>query len=51
MVFDQPVLPDFVDDVTLRQLTLGDGRIDVRIPRADAVAAVHVLARQGALAR
>jgi glycogen debranching enzyme len=48
VVFDQPVLPDFIDDLTLRQLTLGDGRIDVRIHRADAVAAVHVLARAGA---
>ena len=48
VIFDQPVLPDFVNDLTLRQLTLGDGRIDVRIHRADAVAAVHVLARAGA---
>ena len=42
------MLPDFINDLTLRQLTLGDGRIDVRIHRADAVAAVHVLARAGA---
>ena len=48
VVFDQPVLPDFLNELTLRQLTLGDGRIDVRIHRADAVAAVHVLARAGA---
>ena len=48
VIFDQPVLPDFVDELMLRQLTLGDGRIDVRIRRADAVAAVHVLARAGA---
>ena len=49
VVFDQPVLPRFVDDVTLAQLRLGDGRIAVEISRADVGAAVHVLARQGAL--
>jgi hypothetical protein len=48
VIFDQPVLPDFVEDVRLRQLALGDGRIDVRIARADAVAVVHVLTRRGA---
>ena len=29
VIFDQPVLPDFVEDVTLRQLGLGNGGIDV----------------------
>ena len=49
VVFDQPVLPRFVDDVTLPQLRLGEGRIAVEIARADVGAAVHVLARHGAL--
>jgi glycogen debranching enzyme len=49
VVFDQPVLPAFLDDVTLRHLRLGDGRIDVEFARADAGASVRVLARQGAL--
>ena len=47
MIFDQPVLPDFVDDVTLRQLSLGTGTLDVRLARANAQVAVNVLARRG----
>ncbi len=49
VIFDQPVLPDFVDDVRLRQLRLGYGRIDVDIARAEGGAAVHVLAHQGSM--
>lgn len=49
VVFDQPVLPPFVDDVRLRHLRLGDGSIDVEMSRADGGAAVHVFARKGAL--
>ena len=41
------MLPDFVDDITLRQLTLGDGGIDVQLDRAGSQVAVHVLARRG----
>ena len=38
-----------VSAASKQEFTLGDGRIDVRIHRADAVAAVHVLARSGAI--
>ncbi|MFO1208298.1 MAG: amylo-alpha-1,6-glucosidase [Amaricoccus sp.] len=47
VIFDQPVLPDFVDDMALRQLSLGDGGIDVRLARANAQVAVNVVARRG----
>jgi glycogen debranching enzyme len=47
VIFDQPVLPDFVDDVTLRQLSLDISRIDVRLARAGSQVAVNVLARDG----
>jgi hypothetical protein len=46
VIFDQPVLPDFVDDVTLRQLAIGPGSLDVRLSRANAQVAVHVLSRR-----
>jgi glycogen debranching enzyme len=49
VVFDRPVLPDFVDDVTLRQLSLGAGSIDVLLARSNDEAAVHVLARRGGI--
>ncbi len=48
-IFEQPELPGFVDDVALRQLTLGDARIDVQLDRAGSQVAVHVLARRGAI--
>jgi len=47
VIFDQPVLPDFMDDVTLRQLSLDNSKIDVRLARAGAQVAVNVLARDG----
>jgi len=47
VVFDQPVLPGFVDDITLRQLGLGDAGLDVQLDRAGSQVAVHVLARRG----
>jgi glycogen debranching enzyme len=31
--FDQPVLPDFVDDVELRRLSVGSRSVDVKIGR------------------
>ena len=49
VLFDRPTLPRFLDDITLRQLTLGHGGIDVHLDRAGAQVAVHVLARRGAI--
>jgi glycogen debranching enzyme len=49
VLFDEPVLPGFVEDVTLRQLALRSGRLDVRLARAGTGVAVAVLARTGRL--
>ena len=49
VIFDQPVLPDFVDDLTLRQLSLGETAIDVALDRAGLQVAVHVTARRGGI--
>ncbi|MBS0525432.1 MAG: amylo-alpha-1,6-glucosidase [Proteobacteria bacterium] len=35
VLFDQPVLPDFVDDVTLRRLSVGSRSIDATIGRRE----------------
>lgn len=47
--FDQPVLPRFLDAVTLRDLQLGDGRLDITFRRAGDEVAMHVLRRSGGL--
>ena len=47
VIFDEPVLPDFVEDATLRQLSVRTGRIDVRLARVNTEVAVHVIARTG----
>ena len=47
VTFDEPVLPDFVDDATLRQLSIRDARLDVRLARVNTEVAVHVIARAG----
>jgi glycogen debranching enzyme len=47
VVFDRPLLPDFVQTLTLRQLSLRDCGLDVRLDRANGEVAVHVLARRG----
>ena len=49
VIFDQPVLPDFLDDVTLRQLSLGERRIDVALHRRGNDLSVEVLGRRGRL--
>ena len=46
VIFDQPVLPGFVEGLTVRQLGLGPGTIDVRLTRANEHVALHVLARR-----
>jgi glycogen debranching enzyme len=47
IVFDQPVLPEFVDDIVLRQIALPNGQLDVRLARVGAEVAVHVIRRRG----
>lgn len=47
IVFDQPTLPDFLDDVTLRGLTVNDGSVDVALRRSGQEVVVNVLARRG----
>jgi hypothetical protein len=41
------VLPDFLDEVILRGISLGEQQIDVALRRAGREVAVHVLARSG----
>lgn len=47
LVFREPILPDFLDEVTLRGVALPQGRVDVALKRAGAEVMVHLLARQG----
>jgi glycogen debranching enzyme len=47
VVFDEPVLPDFVEEMTLRQLSVREGRLDVRLARAGTEVAAHVISRSG----
>jgi glycogen debranching enzyme len=49
VVFDQPVVPEFSGDITLRQLSLGQDRLDAHFARANSEVAVSVLARSGAV--
>ncbi|MBX6421763.1 MAG: amylo-alpha-1,6-glucosidase [Nevskia sp.] len=49
IVFDEPWLPSFLDEVVLRRLTVGSHSADVRLRRADGRVVVQVLARQGAV--
>ena len=46
-IFDEPVLPEFLDSVTLRQIRLGEGRIDVLLKGMRDEVAGHVLSRTG----
>jgi glycogen debranching enzyme len=45
--FTDPVLPDFLDEVTLSGLCLGASRVDVRFHRHGRDVTVNVLSRQG----
>ena len=45
--FDAPVLPSMLDDLTLRNLRLGDAEIDVRLQRSGNAIAVTVPRRVG----
>ncbi|GBF26860.1 hypothetical protein MnTg02_01902 [bacterium MnTg02] len=47
IIFNAPRLPEFLDQVCIRGLTLGDSRVDVLLRRHDSDVAVNVLARTG----
>lgn len=47
LIFHQPMLPDSLKEVTLRGLTLPQGRIDVLLRQLDSEVVVQVLQREG----
>jgi glycogen debranching enzyme len=47
--FDRPLLPHFLQSLTLHNLTLGHGHLDVALQSVDGEAAMHVLGRAGGL--
>ncbi len=47
IIFNAPRLPEFLDQVCIRGLTLGDSRVDVLLRRHYSDVAVNVLARTG----
>jgi glycogen debranching enzyme len=47
VTFDEPVIPDFLEDVTLRNLVLPAGRLDVTVTRHQAEVTARVIAREG----
>ena len=44
---DHPVLPKFLDDLTIRDIAVGDARIDLRLSRVDGDVTTAVLKRSG----
>lgn len=49
ITFDEPALPDFLDEVVLRRLSLGTASIDVALRRAGSEVVVNVLSREGVI--
>lgn len=49
VTLDEPVLPDFLEEVTLRNLRLGEGGADVALRRSGGKIVVDVRDRRGAL--
>jgi glycogen debranching enzyme len=47
IIFENPILPGFVNEVVLRKLTLGTGSIDVAVRQNAGAAAVSLLERRG----
>ncbi|MDQ1078210.1 amylo-alpha-1,6-glucosidase [Pseudoroseomonas cervicalis] len=45
--FDQPVLPRFLHGLSLHNLRLGEGHLDIAFQRVDGEVAMHVLGRSG----
>jgi hypothetical protein len=50
VIFSKPVLPAFLPEVSIRDLNVGDGRVDLLLTRhAEGDVGVNVLRRNGAL--
>ncbi len=49
IVFDEPYLPSFLDDILLRNLSLGNARADILLRRSGSKVVVEVLKREGDL--
>ena len=47
VTFDSPLLPDFLNEITLRGLTVGDRSVDVTLTRSGSGVVVETLARKG----
>jgi glycogen debranching enzyme len=47
VIFDRPVLPEFLDEVKLTRLSIGDASIDVQLRRTGTDVVVNVLSRKG----
>jgi glycogen debranching enzyme len=47
LTLDRPVLPKFLDDLTIRNITIGTARIDLRLARVDGDVTTAVLRRTG----
>ncbi len=47
VIFNRPVLPEFLDEVKLTGLSIGDARMDVQLRRTGTDVAVNVLSRKG----
>ncbi|WP_173933564.1 amylo-alpha-1,6-glucosidase [Chelativorans sp. Marseille-P2723] len=47
LLFHQPMLPEFLDEVMLRNITLPQGKVDVLLRRIDTEVVVQVLQRVG----
>jgi len=47
IAFLQPFMPDFLEEIQLRKLTVGDASADVALRRSDEQVAVHVLNQSG----
>ncbi|WP_284735616.1 amylo-alpha-1,6-glucosidase [Dongia deserti] len=45
--FHQPMMPDFLEEIELRKIALGDAFADVALRRSGNEAAVHLLSRRG----
>jgi hypothetical protein len=47
LLFHQPLLPEFLDEVVLRGISLPQGRLDVLLRRVNSEVVVQVLEREG----
>ena len=47
LTLDRPVLPKFLDDLTIRNIVIGEARVDLRLSRVDGDVTTAVLRREG----